>query len=113
VVIISANPETLDGLQSYLQSAGFAARGSRSLDGCDVTSAVAVVLFPDDFTPEAVCVALAGFADRRAGVFQMLVTGSPKKFEHLTEELRNVLVVPRPVWGWTIVDAIRAHYGSP
>ncbi|HSO39371.1 MAG TPA: hypothetical protein VLT33_42885 [Labilithrix sp.] len=112
VAIVSANPETLDGLQSYLQSAGVAARGTRRLEDCAALTApatVAVVLFPDEFAHESVVAAVADLGARGPGILRVLVTGHPRTFDAMIEGLRNVLVVPRPVWGWTILDAIRAH----
>lgn len=112
VAIVSANIETLDGLETYLRSAGVAARGSERLEDCaDLTGAatVAVVLFPDDFAWETVRATLEALAARRPKVLRVLVTGQPKKLDALLEAHPNVLVVPRPVWGWTILDAIRAR----
>lgn len=118
VAIVSANPETLDGLQSYLHGAGVAARGTRRLEDCASLSApttMAVVLFPDDFSTESVMAAVVDLGARGPGILRVLVTGHPKTFEALAQGRRNVLVVPRPVWGWTILDAIRAHVdgGTP
>ncbi len=112
VAIVSANPETLDGLQSYLQSAGVAARGTRRLEDCNDLKApatVAIVLFPDDFSSENVMATVIDIGTRGPGILRVLVTGHPKTFETLVDGRQNVLVVPRPVWGWTILDAIRAH----
>lgn len=112
VTIVSASPETLDGLQSYLHSAGVAARGTRRLeDCCDLTVSftVAVVLFPDDFAWESVAATVADIGARGPGILRVLVTGRPKTFEPLVGDRANLLIVPRPVWGWTILDAIRAH----
>jgi DNA-binding NtrC family response regulator len=112
VLIVSANPETLDGLQAYLRSAGVAARGSRRLEDCAAVAmppTVAVVLFPDDFPLEAVVTALSGIAAGRARILRVVVTGKPKTFEHLVESRGDLLIVARPVWGWSILDAIRAH----
>ncbi len=112
VAIVSANAETLDGLQSYLQSAGVAARGTRRLEDCSEMTApvtVAIVLFPDDFSMESILTTVHGIGARGPSILRLLVTGRPKAFETLVEEGRNVVVVPRPVWGWTILDAIRAH----
>ena len=38
----------------------------------------------------------------------MLVTSHPKRFAELMGA-EKVLVVPRPAWGWAILDALRAH----
>lgn len=112
VAIVSANPETLDGLQSYLQSAGVAARGMRRLENCAELKApatVAVVLFPDDFSTESVMATVHDLGVRGPSILRVLVTGHPTTFDAHVEGRRNILVVPRPVWGWTILDAIRAH----
>ncbi len=112
VAIVSANAETLDGLQSYLCGAGVAARGTRKLEDCpQLTSplTVAVVLFPDDYPWESVIAAVEDIDARRPSILLVLVTGHPRTFEPLVEGHRSVMIVPRPVWGWTILDAIRAH----
>ncbi len=112
VAIVSANPETLDGLQSYLQSAGVATRGTRRLEDCSdlaETLTVAVVLFPDDFPWERVMATVADIDARRPNILRVLVTGHPQTFEALAKGGKNVLIVPRPVWGWLILDVIRAH----
>lgn len=117
VAIVSANLETLDGLESYLRGAGVAARGSARLEDCAELTApttAVVVLFPDDFPWEQVLAALADLSGRRPRILRVLVTGQPKKLEGIVEGHPNVLVVPRPIWGWTILDAIRAHLdGEP
>lgn len=112
VAIISANRETLDGLEKYLRDVGIAAHGCRRLEDCaELTSAstLAVVLFPDDFAWDAVIATIAELARRCETTLRLLVTGQPKKYERLVEGRPNVVVVPRPAWGWTILDAIRSH----
>lgn len=111
VTIVSANAETLDGLQAYLSGAGFVARCARDLAACKKTASprtLAIVVFPDDFRWEEVADALADLAAQHPRALPVLVTAHPQRCEALrsTEEL---LIVPRPVWGWTILDAIRAH----
>jgi hypothetical protein len=115
VTIFSTNAETLDGLEAYLRSVGVQAKGRRTLEDCsDLTSAstLAIVLFPDDFPWETVIATLAELAARCASTLRVLVTGQPQRYERLVEGGVNVIVVPRPVWGWTILDAIRSHADS-
>jgi hypothetical protein len=109
VAIVSTNPETLDGLQSYLVGAGMMARCTRDLSDCATfaPSTLAFVLFPDDFRLEMVIAALAELATLRPQALPVLVTSQPQRFQSLA--LDSVLIVPRPVWGWMILDAIRAH----
>jgi hypothetical protein len=111
VVIVSNNPETLDGLQSYLRGTGVTARCTRDLVECTTfapAATSALVLFPDDFIPEKVVALIADLGRARPKAMSLLVTSDPRRFESLTSR-HNVLVMPRPVWGWTILDAIRAH----
>jgi hypothetical protein len=110
VAIVSNNPETLDGLQSYLNAAGVAARCTSDLDDCARVASprtLAFVLFPDDFTWERVVALVAELASERPTALPVLVTAHPRRFESLMSD--KVLVMPRPVWGWTILEAIRAH----
>jgi DNA-binding response OmpR family regulator len=111
VAIVSQNPETLDGLQAYLSAAGVVASCSRDLENCAAASlphALAFVLFPDDYRWESVVAALAELRERRPRSLPVLVTSHPNRFEGLLGK-GSVLVVPRPVWGWTILEAIRVH----
>lgn len=112
---MSANPETVDGLEAYLRGMGIAARGARRLEDCAkvvTPSTVAVVLFPDDYTWEPVLATLEELARRRSSLLCVLVTGQLAKFERLAVTGSGVVVVPRPAWGWTILDVIRAHAGE-
>ncbi len=110
VVVIASSPNALDGLHSYLRNAGLTAHTLRDLDDFSRradTSIDALVLFPDDFRWESVIAAVAELAERHPHALPVLVTARPQCFEKLAGT--TVLVVPRPVWGWTILDAIRAH----
>jgi hypothetical protein len=111
VIIISTNAETLDGLQAYLRAAGVTARGTRSLEAFAESAPsdlLAFVLFPDDFPWEEVVSAIAELTQRRHPALPVLVTAHPKRFEELMLGER-IVVVARPVWGYQILDAIRAH----
>ena len=109
VTIVSANPETLDGLQAYLRGAGVAARCARELTACAGSSREthAFILFPDDFRWEQVVATLAELAEQRPHALPVLVTAHPQRFGDRVAG--SVLIVPRPAWGWSILDAIRAH----
>lgn len=110
VVIVSTNPDTRDGLQSYLRGAGVTVHPLHNLDEFSRradNNIDALVLFPDDFRWESVLAAIAELAERHPAALPVLVTARPQRFENLADT--NMLVVPRPVWGWKILDAIRAH----
>jgi hypothetical protein len=111
VAIVSDNPETLDGLKSYLSAAGVMARCTRDLLDCvrlAPPSTMASVFFPDDFPWETVIATIAELTKSRPRALPVLVTSQPQRFESLTQP-DGVLIVPRPAWGWTILDAIRVH----
>ncbi|AUX22642.1 hypothetical protein SOCEGT47_031460 [Sorangium cellulosum] len=113
VVIVSDNPETLDGLQAYLQRAGVTAYVTRQLQAAVVASAAisAVVVFPDDYPAAEVEAAVERITRDRPGVLSVLVTGTPQRFEALrvgTSARVIPTIIPKPAWGWTILDTIRA-----
>lgn len=108
VAIISANPETLDGLSTYFGAAGIRARCTRHLDGYSRSERTnAFVFFPDDYRPENVASTLAALAARRPHARSVLVTANPKTFAGLAEDER-VVIVPKPAWASAILDAVRA-----
>jgi len=113
VAIVATNPETLDGLSSYLRGVGVGVRCTRDpaeWAGFALASktSVAVVMFPDDFRWEKVVTMLADLAALRPTVLPVLVTAHPQKFETV-RAADDVIIMPRPVWGWTILDAIRTQ----
>jgi hypothetical protein len=113
VAIISDNPETLDGLREYLEGAGIATYGSRQLAAPLLMShpLAAVVLFPDDFSTGDVFDLVARLLRARPNVRTLIVTGDPRRYEPLVA-LRTVsalpIIIPKPAWGWTILESIRA-----
>lgn len=111
VVIVAKSAETLDGLHTYLNTAGVSAKCTSDIDEIRRDPAQrpsAFVLFPDDFAWDRVVAAVAAVLEQHPAALPIVVTAHPKRIEELTRESR-VLVVPRPVWGWTILDAVRAH----
>jgi hypothetical protein len=111
VSIVSANDETLDGLQAYLRRAGLDAKGSREVDSGASTDPPpgAVVFFPDEFSIERVVDAVKRLHSKRPRAIVVLVTREPQRFEKAFEGVGGVfqpLVVAKPAWGWTILDAI-------
>jgi DNA-binding NtrC family response regulator len=108
VAVVSDNIETLDGLERYLRDAGIAARGTRSLDQAwemIAPSRSVVVLFPDDFPTIKVFAALATLKRRRPGAAAVLVTKDHRRFA----SAEGAVVIPKPVWGFTILDAVRTR----
>jgi hypothetical protein len=114
VVIVSDNAETLDGLQEYLQRAGVTAHVTRHLRAPVLHGAAisAVVLFPDDYPLAEVEAAVERITRDRPGVLSVLVTRNPRGFAALAAgggARRLLTIIPKPAWGWTILDTIRAR----
>ena len=116
VAVVSDNPETLDGLREYLEGAGITTYGSRRLGAPLLMSRplVAVVLFPDDFLIGEVLDLVTRLLRARPNVRALIVTGDPRRYEPLVD-LRALsavpVIIPKPAWGWTILESIRA--GQP
>lgn len=118
VTIVTHNPETLDGLEMYVRRSGATTNGTRritELVAVTPTVSSAVVLFPDDFDWESVCSALVALRTERPNVLPVVITSEPKRFELLPVIRGGItpLVIPKPAWGWTILDAIRARLDDP
>jgi hypothetical protein len=116
VTVVASNPGTLEALEVYLHGAGVFANGTRLVDRVlEMTppSSAAVIVFPDDFPEEAVLKALAGLQRERPNVLAVIVTHEPQRFEDVagtrgSQDLAP-LVIPKPAWAWTILDAVRAR----
>jgi hypothetical protein len=111
VAIVSKNPETLDGLEAYLRGAGMDTSSAKMIEhSARIGSGVsALVIFPDDFDWEAVVPALAACFRSNPRALPVIVTSSPQRFEALAwpDDSAIPLVVPKPAWGFTILDLIR------
>lgn len=72
----------------------------------------AIVIFPDDFEPEAMDAALAAFSAKTPSLLQIIITRQPLRFLSTSPDLTQPpyrAVLPRPSFGWRILDAIRDH----
>jgi len=110
VTIVASRAETLDGLQTYLSLAGLGARGTRRLDDFWREPCTAVVLFPDEFLVKDVLRELARLRREQPRVLSILITREPQRYvDSVGVEGAGLapIVIPKPAWGWTILDAIR------
>jgi len=114
VTVVSDNAETQDGLQAYFDRSGVKTRGTRALRVPEAiaSTTTAVVLFPDDFDHPGVLALIAELRRTRPRLLLLLITREPGRFEDaVAADGRSVvpLILPRPSFGWVILDAIRSH----
>jgi len=114
VTIVSDKPETLDGLRVYLRQAGVDAHGTRQLDTTESGGLApsAVVFFPDEFGIDDVVCEVTRLRRERPHVVSVIVTREARRFAEAFDDDEAdpaPIVIPKPAWGWTILDAIRGR----
>jgi hypothetical protein len=114
VVVLSESAETLDGLQAYFLGVGIAAQSARSLEAVLrlPERTTALVLFPDGFAASDVIERARALQSGRPGLLLLLVTCEPQRFAAALSDdtaKRSLVILPKPAFGWTIVDVIRLH----
>lgn len=116
-LVVGDDAELLLQLCDYLAQAGVRAQATRLLAeawrrGCGE----AVVLFPDDFDAGEVTDGLSCLLSRRARPLVIVITAGPRLFDPLIESLgspESIVILPKPIWGWAILDLLRSWNGSP
>ena len=115
VAIVSANPETLDGLQAYLSGAGIPSHCTRAVLDLNMVApqrATAAVIFPDEFEEPQVLALMRQLRRSRPRFLSLIVTREPQRFHEVVQvDGRSLppIILPKPSFGWDILDAIRAH----
>lgn len=114
VKVVADSPETIDGLRDYLTHAGVVSHGARELCGAEAVPAeiTAVVLFPDELPTEVVEATVLGWRSARPELLIVVVTTTPQAYRAaLAPDGRSYppVVLPKPVFGWALLDSIRAH----
>ena len=118
MLILSANPETLDGLQAYLVGVGLQSQSLRAVHDFEKAAperATAAVIFPDDFGREEVLNLLRRTGRTQPGLLVVLVTREPQHFRIAMESDSRphpLVLLARPCFGWDILDVIRTHSPS-
>ncbi len=118
VTIVSRNEETLGGLRAYFEQSGVLARASDAIAGASLVEPTtsAVILFPDDYEEADVTTTISALRRAHPRVLLLLVTRETHKRERALApdgRSRLPLVLPRPSFGWSILDTIRAHAHAP
>lgn len=110
IAIVSANAETIAELSAYLAGVGVDSRACS--DPSDLATrarrAAAIVVFPDELSPAPLRAALLAARRRRPDLTLVFVTSRPREIELLAGRTSGAVVLPKPAFGWTIVDALRA-----
>jgi hypothetical protein len=113
VTVVANNPQTLDGLHDYFARVGVESNGTRELQlPARESSTTGLVLFPDDFELGEVQRFVGALRRSRPKLLLVLVTSAPQRLGSAIEPDESSLlplVMPKPAFGWTILDAIRGH----
>lgn len=114
VQVVADSPRTIDGLRHYLTEAGVTSHVTRELLGAAAVPAetTAVVLFPDEFEVEVVETTVLDWRSTRPELLVVVVTTTPQAYRAaLAPDGRSYppVVLPKPTFGWTLLDNIRAH----
>lgn len=113
VTVVSGHAETREALRVYLDESGIEAHALGAAEvGRIARGASAVVLFPDDFPERRARAFTEAMRRQHPDVLLIVVTREPQRLATaLAHDARSVvpLVLPRPSFGWSILDAIRAH----
>ncbi len=118
VTVVSKNASTLVGLEAYLRGVGAVTTSTADLERLvDVTprTAAAVIVFPDEYSQDLAIQALAALERARPDVLAVVVTNEPGRFASPDAEedpAASPLVMPKPAWAWTIMDAVRARLAA-
>jgi len=117
-MVVAESQGTLDNLHSYFTRVGVTSTGARELGDVSMVprDATSLVLFPDAFDYALVEGFVLALRRARLELRILLVSSAP---QHLAAAVAPdgisvpPLVLPRPAFGWTILDAIRAGTPEP
>jgi hypothetical protein len=119
VAIVANDPATLDGLEGYMRGAGVVTTTTQWVDRIlDVTprTCAAVILFADEYAVAGVTRALTALRRARPTVLPVIVTNAPLRFGGRPRRRSHgldPLVIPKPPWAWTLLEAVRARFDAP
>ena len=113
MMIIAESPETIDSLQAYFWRVGVASHARRTLDDLKrvTLGSTALVLFPDDFEAGTVQRSILALRAEPAPLL-VIVTAAPQRLAssvHPNTGSRQPVVLPKPAFGWAILDAVRGQ----
>jgi hypothetical protein len=99
-------------MHAYFSQTGIAVSSRRTINPLAELpgSLSAMVVFPDDFPPHEASAYLSMVRSRRSDLTVVIVTKEPPVYSAMAAtngHPLNAIVLPRPAFGWTILDAIR------
>jgi hypothetical protein len=109
-LIVSRNANTSTGLSSYFDEHGVATTITHHFDlTADRDQFTALVVFPDEFPVPIATAKIPELALRFSRAWVLVVTSDMARFDSLPgvgdlPEASRLLVMPRPVWGWALLD---------
>jgi hypothetical protein len=118
--LIANNDRTVSDLLNYFANVGSHARWLTNLaewtNGSEIDETLnAMVIFPDDFEAELVDRLLDRLVNIAPSALQLIITRQPQRYVLPSQPQSATplrFVMPRPTFGWLILDAIRAHLDS-
>jgi hypothetical protein len=72
----------------------------------------AYVIFPDDFEFDEVQEGLGRLRKLSPSALAVLVTNTPLRYATTPARDGSPVVLPKPAWGWTILETIRDRMGA-
>lgn len=112
VTVVGDHAQTIEGLRRYLSAAGLEARATRSLSEgtANPTASDVLVIFPDEFRTEEVLETIEALQKGYPELKLLLITSTPQHYQtsRLMDAAQSLILLPKPAFGWSILDAIRA-----
>lgn len=116
VLIVASSLQTIADLKAYLTQSGLTSAGTRHLEELLFTplSLDAVVVFPDDFDTDELTKTLQSLRRAKPRLLIVVITSAPQQLLAALDvdgRSRQPLVLAKPAFGWTVLDAIRGTFG--
>ncbi|HVJ21816.1 MAG TPA: hypothetical protein VM686_40710 [Polyangiaceae bacterium] len=113
LIVIGIDRGTMDGVQQYFVRAGAGVRTTAHLEDAHACAvgADAVILFADHYSPELSLRTVIELAVSTVIVVTAEV-GYYSAARTAESVAPRVFVLRSPVWGWTLLDAVRSGLGG-
>jgi hypothetical protein len=119
VLVISRNTSTARDLALYFNRSGVPTVVSDRFDAPDGSPRItAVVVFPDEFPAQSAAVGVLAVARQFSNSTLVIVTRDVERFEDVAFRGQggrpgSWFVLPRPTWGWALLDRVLRRPPSP